>query len=69
MRLTIFFGLLALNFGTSSGSSSDGVGKTLNGVFVELFLGVLVGVFAGVSETTTAAADFLFLGDDRAASS
>ena len=68
MHHTIFFGLIALNFGTSSGSSSDGVGKTLNGVLVELFLGVFAGAFAGVS-TTTAAVDFLFLGDDRAASS
>ena len=69
MRLTIFFGLLALNFGTSSGSSSDGVGKTINGVLAELFLGVFTGVLADRSGTTTATADFLFLGDDRAASS
>jgi hypothetical protein len=69
MHHTIFFGLIALNFGTSSGSSSDGVGKTLNGVLVELFLGVLADTFAGVSVTPTAAVDFLFLGDDRAASS
>ena len=68
MRHTIFFGLIALNFGTSSGSSSDGVGKTLNGVLVELFLGDFADAFAGVS-ITTAAVDFLFLGDDRAASS
>jgi hypothetical protein len=69
MHHTIFFGLIALNFGTSSGSSSDGVGKTLNGVLAELFLGVLECPFDGVSTTIIAAADFLFLGDDRAASS
>jgi len=43
------------------------VGKTLNGVLTELFLGVFEGVFAGVEEAGPA--DLLFLGDDRATSS
>ena len=65
-RRTIFFCLIALCFGISSGSSSDGVGKTLKGVLVELFLGVFAGALAGVG---IGAVDFLFLGDDLATSS
>jgi hypothetical protein len=49
------------SFGASSGSSSEGVGKTLTGVFDELFRGVLVGAATGV----IGAVDFLFLDEDR----
>jgi len=52
----------------SSGSSSEGVGKTLNGL-VELFLADdFAGVLAGVA-AVAAAVVLLFLGDDLAASS
>ena len=53
----------------SSGSSSEGVGNTLDDVFVELLLGVLDGALAGVAAVCAAAVEVLFLGDDRAASS
>ena len=67
MILTTFFDLVALNLGTSS--SSDGVGNTLKGVLVELFLGVVfTGAFAGVG-VAVAAADLLFRGDERDGSS
>jgi hypothetical protein len=65
---TIFLGLVALYFGMSSGSSSEGVGNTLNGVFMKLFLRVFAGVFAGVVSAAPTA-DFLFLGDVLVASS
>jgi len=62
-----FFGLTDLDFVVSSGSSSDGVGRTLRGVFVELFLGVFVVDCAGV--LCAPVVDLLFLGDDLAGSS
>jgi hypothetical protein len=46
---TCFLIVLVDGLGTSSGSSSEGVGNTLNGVLVELFLGVLAGALAGVA--------------------
>jgi hypothetical protein len=63
--LQAFFGFVALGLNGSSGSSSDGVGSTLNCGLVELLLGALAGVAAGVA----AAADFLFRGDVRPSSS
>jgi hypothetical protein len=60
--------LRGLRWGVSSGSSSEGVGKTLKGVFVELFLGVFVVAFAGVA-AAPAAVDRLFLGDALLSSS
>jgi len=66
---TCFLIVFIDGLGRSSGSSSEGVGNTLNGVLVELFLGVLAGALAGVATISAAAVDFLFLGDDRAASS
>jgi hypothetical protein len=53
--------------GLNGSSSSDGVGKTLSG-FVELFLGTLAGVFAGVA-VAVPAVDFRLRGDVRASSS
>ena len=50
---------------TLGSSSSDGVGSTLNGFFVELFLGVRPAAFAGVASTF----DFLFRGEVRVDSS
>jgi hypothetical protein len=55
------FGLMG-----SSGSSSDGVGNTLNCGLVELRLGALTGVFAGVAAVVV---DFLLRGDVRPSSS
>jgi hypothetical protein len=63
--LLTFFGFVAFGLNGSSGSSSDGVGNTLNCGLVELLLGALAGVAAGVAE----AADFLFRGDVRPSSS
>jgi hypothetical protein len=60
--------LRGLLLGASSGSSSEGVGKTLKGVFVELFRGVFAVAFAGVA-ATPAAVDRLFLGDALVSSS
>jgi len=59
--------LRGLRFEISSGSSSEGVGKTLKAAFVELCLGVFAVVFAGVA--TAPAVDPLFLGEDLGFSS
>ena len=56
--------LVVLDFGISS--SSDGVGNTLKGVLVELFLGVFEAGLAGVGAAETID---LFLGDEREGSS
>lgn len=66
VRYTFFFVLTDLGWKISSGSSSDGVGRTLMGAFAELFLGVFVVDGTGIC---TSAVDFLFLGDDLAGSS
>ena len=55
-----------LPFEICSGSSSEGVGRTLEGAFVEPFLGVFAVVFAGVA--TVPAVDRLFLGEDLVSS-
>lgn len=67
MVLTSFsgLGLVVLDFGISS--SSEGVGNTLKGVLVELFLGVFEAGLAGVGAAE--AIDLLFLGDEREGSS
>jgi len=62
-----FNDLRGLRFEISSGSSSEGVGKTLKAAFVELCLGVFAVVFAGVA--TAPAVDPLFLGEDLGFSS
>jgi hypothetical protein len=64
------FDLRGLRLGVSSGSSSEGVGKILKGVFVELFRGVFVVVFAGVAAAAApVSVDRLFLGDALVSSS
>lgn len=61
MDTIAFIDLRGRRLAVSSGSSSEGVGKTLNGVLVELFLGVFSVAFAGVAAAD--AVDRLFLGE------